>query len=474
MKQLLSVVIGTLLCATAQAQVMSLQVHNFVADDGSKVAAELGTLSTPERHRNPEGKRIVLKFVRFKSTSATPGLPIVYLAGGPGGSGIAAARGERFPLFMKLREVADVIALDQRGAGDSGTLPECVPAASYPLEQPLVLAGYVSYARKIAAQCATFWRDKGVDLNAYTSRESAADLALLRTALGVPKLNLWGISYGTHLALATAKYHPDAVSRLVLASSEGLGQIVKLPAQIDLMLGRLNEAIGSDEKTRARYPDLLASMARVHSRLEQKPVKVELKHPKTGQVQVIGIGPLDIQLLASYMIKNPREASMLPAMYAAMDAEQFAPIAPHVARMRGLLLRWQAMPLAMDAASGVGAARWRQIQAEASSSLLGRASDLPLPDINAELVDDLGDEYRRELNSDVPALFIAGTLDGRTTLESQLALAQGMRNAQTLVVKNAGHDLLVVSPDIGDAIVRFLRAEQQKVTQIVVAPPTFM
>lgn len=459
MKRIFSLAGLVLLCLTCHAQTLTVEPYQFLAADGTAVAAEKGALQVPERHAAKQGKRITLRFVRFKSTAANPGAPIVYLAGGPGGSGIEAARGARFPLFMKLREVADVIALDQRGTGESGPLPDCVPPVAYPADKPLELDAWLADAKKAAALCAAFWRDAGVDINAYTSGESAGDLAMLRTALGVPKVSLFGISYGTHLALATAKYHPDAVSALVLASSEGLGQTVKLPARIDLMLGRLAQLASS------KYPDFLASVARVHRRLDQRPVLA-------GKV---GIGKLDIQLLASYMIKNPREAAMLPALYAAMEAEQFQYIAPHVARLRGQLARWQAMPMAMDASIGIDSARLQLVLKQAETSLLGRASDLPHPDIAAALgIIDLGEEYRRELTSGVPALFIAGTLDGRTVLESQLELARGMPKAQTLVVRNAGHDLLMVSPAIGEAMVRFLRGEKAASAEIAIDPPAFM
>src|SRR5690606_28539839 len=69
-------------------------------------------------------RRIRLGYVRFPSTAAQPGPPIIYLAGGPGGSGVDAATGPRFPIFMALRAVADVIAFDQRGTGLSAHLPE--------------------------------------------------------------------------------------------------------------------------------------------------------------------------------------------------------------------------------------------------------------------------------------------------------------------------------------------------------------
>jgi pimeloyl-ACP methyl ester carboxylesterase len=96
---------------------MRLEPYVFESGDKQKVDAELGHLFVPENRRNPNSRLIELVFVRFKSTAQKPGPPIVYLAGGPGGSGIAAARGSRFPLFMAMREIADVIAIDQRGVG---------------------------------------------------------------------------------------------------------------------------------------------------------------------------------------------------------------------------------------------------------------------------------------------------------------------------------------------------------------------
>lgn len=80
---------------------------------GEQIRAELGRLHVPERHDNPDGNLIELAFIRFPSRAEKPGPPIVYLAGGPGGSGIVTARSVRFSVFWSLTEVADVIALDQ-------------------------------------------------------------------------------------------------------------------------------------------------------------------------------------------------------------------------------------------------------------------------------------------------------------------------------------------------------------------------
>src|ERR1041385_1171565 len=103
-----------LFLTTSISAQLKIKPYVFENEKKEKVDGEFGTLFVPEKRSNPESNLIELAFVRFKSTAKNPAAPIVYLAGGPGGSGIYTAMGSRFPLFMALREVADVIAFDQR------------------------------------------------------------------------------------------------------------------------------------------------------------------------------------------------------------------------------------------------------------------------------------------------------------------------------------------------------------------------
>jgi len=83
--------------------------------EGQEIEAELGRLTVRENRGNPSSNLIELAFVRLKSTSATPGYPVVYLDGGPGSSAINIAQVPDYArAFLKLREVGDVILLDQR------------------------------------------------------------------------------------------------------------------------------------------------------------------------------------------------------------------------------------------------------------------------------------------------------------------------------------------------------------------------
>src|SRR5206468_946549 len=92
---LLIVVALCVVSATAQPKAGDLKIKPYVFENGSgeKVDAELGVLFVPENRNDPQSNLIELAFVRFKSTAKNPGPPIVYLAGGPGGSGSGTARG---------------------------------------------------------------------------------------------------------------------------------------------------------------------------------------------------------------------------------------------------------------------------------------------------------------------------------------------------------------------------------------------
>ena len=57
------------------------------SDDG-EIVGELGHLAVPQNRQKPGSSLIEIAFVRFKSTAANPGAPIVDIAGGPGGPGI--------------------------------------------------------------------------------------------------------------------------------------------------------------------------------------------------------------------------------------------------------------------------------------------------------------------------------------------------------------------------------------------------
>lgn len=463
------------LICSADPDALILQSETFEARSGIRVEAERGTLWVPENRSRPDSRRIKLEFVRFPATRETTAAPIVYLAGGPGGSGIEAARHERFPLFMALREVADVIAFDQRGTGSSNAVPRCDAGRAYPLDQALSRSEVIEFMRVQSQACSTFWAEAGVDLNGYTTWESAADLDALRQALGVDRLNLWGISYGSHLGLAMIKRYPERVERAVFASIEDLHETVKLPALTAAYFDRVQAVIDADPASAARYPDLAASMREVFEAFAAEPAQVEVRGA-SGETVQLGIGALDLQLVVSGMISDPQGITQLPAMFEGLKSRSFGPLAQILHdRLRADFGRYShGMSMAMDLASGISAERLALVEQQARTAVLEDALNYPMPQLLGLYgVADLGEDFRALPPSDVPTLFLSGTLDGRTYPESAADTASRFSRGQHLVIENAGHNLFMLAPEISQVIVDFFHGKPTADRMIKLPPPRF-
>lgn len=451
----------------AHAQVPS-GPFRFTAGNGQETDAERGFFEVPEDRRLPGSRRIRLGYVRFASTSPNPGPPIVYLAGGPGGSGVRTAMGPRFPIFMALREVADVIAFDQRGTGLSSSIPDRANTTPWPA---LTHAGITAWYREEMQKAWVDWTRAGIAMTGYNTEQNADDIEDLRRHLGADKIDLWGISYGTHLALSVLKRHPDAIGRVALASLEGQDQTVKRPAHIDMFLDRVDRLMGTDPAVRAAIPNMPALMRRVHERFEADPATVTMS-AESGTVDV-RLGGFGIQYMASAMVANPPSLSMLPSLYLALDAgktEVLAPVFPPPHRFFNI----GGMPEATDLASGISPARLALITEEAKAAVLGDAFNLPMPHLLGAIPGiDLGEDFRTAIRIETPALLVAGSLDGRTPLEEQAEVIAQFQNRSQVLVENAGHNVFEAHPEVQDLLVQFFRGDAVNDTTLNLPPPTF-
>lgn len=225
----------------------------------SGLTAQLGRITVPLRRSKPDAGNVELAFVRLQTAGQKKAAPIVYLAGGPGASGVGAARNPyAMPSLTRLAQIADVILLDQRGIGMSTPRPACAPVPREPFSgEPGGTA-------------------KGVDVAGFTVAESAEDVDDLRKALGAPKISLLAHSYGTFLSLAVIRAHPDAIKRAALMGTAGPNHMRKLPLVLDAQLAKLSILAREDKSIGSEVPDMTALLKRVLEKLDREPIPVTI------------------------------------------------------------------------------------------------------------------------------------------------------------------------------------------------------
>ncbi len=435
-----------------------------------KDSVQLGRLTVLENRSQPAGRRIEIAFVRLPSTAARPAAPIVYLAGGPGGSGIGTARvPEFFRLFQALRGVADVILLSQRGTGLSNPRLTCPP------EEPIaddVFASLDAMTRALlprTRRCAERWRGQGVDLSAYSTEASADDLEDLRLALGVPRLTLFGFSYGTHLALSALRRHPDSFERAVLLGVEGPDESLKFPHTYDQQLRKL--AALERETVAAREPDLEEVLRDALARLRRTPSKVQIDDAR-GKRE-IQIGPDGLLYLLRIDIGDTNDSKMLARLIREVARGESGTL-QRLAQRRftGLAGGGNLMAYAMDCASGANPSRLAQIVAEMPASTFGRLTNYPFPEVcDALQLNALGHGFRAPVFSQVPTLFVSGTLDSNTPPHQAERVRWGFPHSVHVVVENAGHETSMSLNEVNTLIVDFLRGVDVRVRQFSVPSP---
>jgi pimeloyl-ACP methyl ester carboxylesterase len=465
-----------LFLTTSISAQLKIKPYVFENEKKEKVDAEFGTLLVPENRSNPDSNLIELAFVRFKSTVKNPGPPIVYLAGGPGGSGIWTAKGSRFPLFMALREIADVIAFDQRGVGYSKPYLQCFDRLALPLDVAPTREAVIKELREKSRSCASYWRDiQRVDLTGYNTNESADDLEDLRKALGVPQISLWSISYGTHLAFATMRRHPQSIHRAILAGTEGPDHTYKLPSNIQKHLEDLAAVIKADPEVGKEIPDFLGLMKSVFDRLDAKPETVEITDPQTKLKVKVIVNKFVMQYIVASNIGTTVSARFPALFYRASKGDFTNPAQVWLSQSRDEI--GAAMSYMMDCASGQTAARRERIAREAKGTLLEDLFNFPFPDVCTEWnAPDLGDEFRSPVKSDIPVLFISGTLDARTPISNAEEYRRGFPNSTHMIIEGAVHSdpLFLSSPKIKQGMMEFLRGQPVTTTKIQGAPLKFV
>ncbi|GAP07587.1 MAG TPA: transporter [Anaerolinea thermolimosa] len=275
----------------AQAEVPRLEKTScmFPLPEGvtEGVDVDCAYLIVPQRYEDPQGETLRLAVAVIRSTSPNPRRDaLVFNQGGPGGSTIDYFSQVLFD--SPLRAERDLVLFDQRGTLYSEPAlmcPEFLDETLKVLDKDLSDEEENRLFRQAADACRDRLLREGVDLSAFNSLENAHDIESLRVALGLEKINLYGVSYGTLLALHALREHPEGLRSLILDAV--------VPPQIDFnpesartmdrAFTELFNACAADAECNRDFPNLEKVFFEEVDRLDAHPVMIQLMDPETGE-----------------------------------------------------------------------------------------------------------------------------------------------------------------------------------------------
>ena len=441
--------------------------------DGREMKGEVLRLTVPERHQRP-ARTLTLGALRLPTTAAKPGRPIVFLMGGPGIPGsVMAPIPPYFTLFQKLREVGDVIIVDQRGIGLSAPHIDCPSSGTLPTNAFTDTAQLISFIRNKIAICTAVQRSKNIEATAYSTVESAEDVDALRKALGIPQIDLLAFSYGTRLALLIAQRHESSVGRMVLQGVNGPGLVVKRTGPVARKLTRINQILKLDS-TWTSPPDLIDAARRARARLAAAPATMSVNDQKTGNPLQLKVGREGLDAIVALNLDDARLPALIVSVANGDDRilTRFVENAWNGLNTSSVQLMARSVNCSADRPSS----RWSIATAEAATAPFGPAIDNAF--LTKRFCIAIGypgpiKEFASPLRSRIPSLLITGELDATNPTENARDVATGLTNSTLLEVANVAHEALPVAA-VQDVVMDFLRGTDVRGRQISGSRPHYL
>ena len=411
---------------------------------------ECGFLAVPEDRETGLGGAIRLAVAILRSHSSAPAPdPVLFLEDGPGYAGLDRIGYFLTPPAAALRADRDIILLDQRGAGHSqpnlrcwefDELERAARAQRVPADRALALDF------QTAAACHDRLANGGVNLAAYTTAAAAADVDDLRAALGVIQWNLYGLGYGSRLALTILRDYPDGVRSVILDAAQPPQAQVwdQAAANLNRAFGALFNGCAAQPACGSAFPDLAAGFAQAAGRYDVEPPTIQTPDPITAQLGPQIVAGDSLVALIAHGLADTAELPYLPLAVKQIEAASpravenlFTSLAarPDV-RHSGLWYSVQCHDEAPFANAGLV-----QADAQAYPRLRGYVQrDTTLTVCPLWGAGQAGPLENQPVRSDIPALVLAGAYDPLQPPEWGQAAASTLRGSFYYELPAASHE----------------------------------
>jgi pimeloyl-ACP methyl ester carboxylesterase len=395
---------------------------------GGAVEARCGTYRVPENRAAPGGRTIALRVAVLPARDgASSPDPLVYLAGGPGGSAIADAAGIR-QIFGGVNESRDIVLVDQRGTGSSHRL-EC-PVPKEPLGTSA--AAIRAYVRSCLGRFQA-------DVRQYTTAPAMEDLAEVVRALGYEQVDVYGLSYGATAAQYLLAQHPELVRTAILDGATLLDVPVfeRWGPNGERALRSILARCTSTQRCRRAYPRVRSEVFEMMATLRRAPV----------HANGIVIHAADAAGAIQALSRTPDGATQIPWIAHRARAGDWDPLAFAVdAQGTGGVATRQLMFWATVCSEPW--ARWSPARTRAESRGTYLAERTELDAALAAAVCSAMPKARQpawsraRVRSDVPVLLVVGGDDPQDPLANVRNARRELSSSRTVAVPHAGHGSL--------------------------------
>lgn len=299
---------------------------------GYEGPAQCGRLSVLEDPARPEGRHLSLRVAVLPATGAAPRPdPVFVFDGGPGESAVSDVGWISDDLSDALKDRA-VVLVDRRGAGGSNPLT-CPGATSgddpASLMKPLTLA-LLKRCRDAVARHA--------DLRVYTTPYAVDDVDRVRAALGYPRINLYGVSYGSREALVYLRRYGAHVRSVVVSAVTPPDRRAALmsPRSAETAMRRLLDDCAEDRTCHDAYPRVRAELDSVVARLERAPAHFTALSPDSAPER-LALTRTDVGGTLRTLLVSPGLAVQIPKLIHAAYGGDWTPLGEWLLRIRRVL-----------------------------------------------------------------------------------------------------------------------------------------
>ena len=442
---------------SGQTEGLKTKRKKYKTENGLTVEGEVGFLTVPENYDNPASRKIKVKFIRLKSTSANPEAPIVYLEGGGKACTWQAEDPEYLNDWLPILKVSDLIFVDQRGTNDNKLF--YLGEKQLPIDFFTTEESVSNHYQNLVQKALPDFRKRKIDIEGYNIVAHAKDVHNITEGLGINKYSIFGFSYGTGIGMALMKLYESSIVNAVFVGTDGLDQSFNYPSHLDSHFDKIVQLAKQDEAISATIPDLKILLEEVMDKLSLEPARITVKNPITRKEQEIEIGPYGLAILLRMDLDDTNDIPAIPRLLYTISQGDYSMLTWFAEKRVPFGIAVPGNGLNQAIASGASDERWRQIDDEAEQSIFGNAVNFPFYEAKRVWPKRaLAIDTHKAINSEIRTLFISGDLDARTPVTQANEIMKGFENSTHLIVKNAGHEQAMWDIEIFDeAIPQFFQ-----------------